>query len=399
MITAVDLSGYDKLIDKIAKDLHSGKMKPSDLNQELISQTYEDLAKGAKAGYGKDWAKFPADGKGSTPTELKKNIYAFSGAKCYAQLEKINSYLYDKDGKLRPFNEFAVFARKENRQYNVNYLQAEYQTARTAAQMAEKWERLQETKDLFPNLEYRTVGDDRVRRDHQRLDGIIKPMDDPFWDRHYPPLDWRCRCDVRATAADATDDKDVILPPVKFKGNVGKDKEIFTNKGTFFRLISGDGNAKRNQELAKFNAPFEDLKTEKGKTVKISVYADRKAPQFDGDLEVATVLADVGVRTSLLAHVNIDKEVHPTLSVSGKPADRITPKGLGFKNDLSKANEQRRAVLVVDLKDNDNTMQEVVDQLRIELKDETTYPEIKEVVIVSADRKEVKQFSRKDFNE
>src|SRR5690606_6221644 len=106
-------------------------------------------------GYGKDWIKFPKDGKGNLPSELKKNLYAFSGAKTYSQLEELNRLLYDKDGKLRPFNEYKVLAKKLNRQYNENWLQAEWQTARTAAQMAQKWEKLQETKDLFPNLKYR----------------------------------------------------------------------------------------------------------------------------------------------------------------------------------------------------------------------------------------------------
>src|SRR5690606_11987929 len=129
-------------------------------------------SRAAGNGYGKNWASFPKDGKGSLPRELKKNLYAFSGAKTYAQLEELNSLLYDANGKLRPFNEYMVYARKLNRQYNVNWLQSEWQTARTAAQMAEKWERLQETKDIFPNLKFRTVGDDRVRDDHERLNGI-----------------------------------------------------------------------------------------------------------------------------------------------------------------------------------------------------------------------------------
>jgi len=271
-VIALDLSGYDDLIDKIAKGLHEGKIKPADLNQELISKTYNDLEAGAKNGYGKNWGETKA---GSAPRELKRNLYAFSGSKGYAQLTAINDLLIDKDGNIRPYNQFEQLARQVNRQYNKNYLQAEYQTARQAAQMAEKWERLQETKDLFPNLKFRTVGDDRVRPEHERLNGIVKPIDDVFWNRYYPPLDFRCRCDVVATAEKITEHQDDEMPPVKFKGNVGKDKEIFRENGTFFKLSRTDAYATRNIELSKLNAPYETAyKSKAGKKVDVNIYAD-----------------------------------------------------------------------------------------------------------------------------
>src|SRR5690606_37883315 len=92
-VLALDFTGFDRLIDDIAQQLHKRKLKPSQLNQELITNTYNELADAAKAGYGKGWVKFPADGKGSTSLELKKNLYAFSGAKTYAQLEALNQLL------------------------------------------------------------------------------------------------------------------------------------------------------------------------------------------------------------------------------------------------------------------------------------------------------------------
>ena len=314
---AIDLSGYDKLIDQLAADLHSGKLKASDLSQGLITKTYADLSEGAGKGYGKDWVKFPADGKGSTPIELKKNIYAFSGAKTYAQLEALNQLLYDKDGKLRPFNEFAVYAKKLNRQYNENYLQAEWQTARTAAQMAEKWERLLETADIFPNLKFRTVGDDRVRPEHEKLNGIVRPINDPFWSKYYPPLDWRCRCDVVATGEDENDYDEDDFPPVQFKGNVGKDKEIFTKKGTFFKLAAGNPDATRNIELSKLNAPHELVhKAKNGSKVEANIYADPK------DLE-ANVTTAIVITEALKLSVQIRPHLDTNIAKGQKNAEYL----------------------------------------------------------------------------
>lgn len=48
----------------------------------------------------------------------------------------------------------------------------------------------------FPYWQYQTADDDRVRDSHAVLDGIVLPADSPFWDKHFPPWDWGCRCQV-----------------------------------------------------------------------------------------------------------------------------------------------------------------------------------------------------------
>jgi len=47
---------------------------------------------------------------------------------------------------------------------------------------------------IFPNWEYRTMGDSKVRASHRALNGLIVPADSPFWDTHNPPWEWGCRC-------------------------------------------------------------------------------------------------------------------------------------------------------------------------------------------------------------
>lgn len=62
------------------------------------------------------------------------------------------------------------------------------------AYQAGRWRAIQEYKKEIPWLEYRTVGDGKVRDSHAALDGIILPADDPFWKDHFPPWDFGCRC-------------------------------------------------------------------------------------------------------------------------------------------------------------------------------------------------------------
>ena len=53
--------------------MQEGKIKPEDLNIELIKQTYKDLSSGAKEGFGKSWeTQYTKKGDETVVTELKK---------------------------------------------------------------------------------------------------------------------------------------------------------------------------------------------------------------------------------------------------------------------------------------------------------------------------------------
>jgi hypothetical protein len=60
--------------------------------------------------------------------------------------------------------------------------------------------------DLFPFRQYQTAKDGRVRASHAALEGIALPHDSPFWDRHTPPWEYGCRCDVRGITAEEADE-------------------------------------------------------------------------------------------------------------------------------------------------------------------------------------------------
>ena len=50
----------------------------------------------------------------------------------------------------------------------------------------------------FPYLRYSAVNDSRTRKTHLALDGLIYPLEHPFWDTWYPPNGFRCRCGTRS---------------------------------------------------------------------------------------------------------------------------------------------------------------------------------------------------------
>jgi SPP1 gp7 family putative phage head morphogenesis protein len=58
---------------------------------------------------------------------------------------------------------------------------------------------LEAVKEDLPFWEYHAVMDDRTRPAHAALSGMILRADSPFWNEHFPPWGFNCRCTVTAT--------------------------------------------------------------------------------------------------------------------------------------------------------------------------------------------------------
>lgn len=73
-----------------------------------------------------------------------------------------------------------------------------YQVNMRTAYQAGRWERIQRTRSAFPFLRYSSVKDGRERPEHGAWHGTVLPVNHPWWDTHYPPVGWNCRCTVIA---------------------------------------------------------------------------------------------------------------------------------------------------------------------------------------------------------
>jgi len=51
-------------------------------------------------------------------------------------------------------------------------------------------------KDTHPFWQYRHGDSRKPRPEHEALDRMVLPADDPWWDRNYPPNGWGCQCYV-----------------------------------------------------------------------------------------------------------------------------------------------------------------------------------------------------------
>lgn len=71
-----------------------------------------------------------------------------------------------------------------------------YDTNITQAYNAGRYQQQQDIKEFRPYGRYRHVNCAHPRLNHLAWDGIILPIDDPWFDTHYPQNGWRCHCRV-----------------------------------------------------------------------------------------------------------------------------------------------------------------------------------------------------------
>lgn len=70
-----------------------------------------------------------------------------------------------------------------------------YESNLRTSYMAGRWQRIERSKKTLPLLRYVSEMDGRERPEHHDWHGTILPVDDPWWDTHFPPCGWGCRCD------------------------------------------------------------------------------------------------------------------------------------------------------------------------------------------------------------
>lgn len=166
---------------------------------------------------------------------LQRSNWIFSGMKTFHELHEAFPSLLDEEGKRKPFERFLKDVQRVDETYNKHYLRAEYNFATASAQAAAQWEQIEADADRY-HLQYRTAGDNRVRDEHQKLEGITLPPSNSFWDTYYPPNGWNCRCravQVRKSKYPSTPSHEVIQ---RVTAHEAQQKG---NKRDMFRFNSG----------------------------------------------------------------------------------------------------------------------------------------------------------------
>jgi SPP1 gp7 family putative phage head morphogenesis protein len=251
----------DSQIEDLIKAVYEGRTTVQNLPLDLYLAIGKNLEDGIREG----WGALMDSGIGSPDVPLynalRENVYIFSAAKTYQQVKDMAEFIAESTS----YTNFKVKAMETYGEYNTDWLKAEYNTAVGQAQQANQWQRIQQSKDVFPYLRYSAVIDSKTSEICRPLDGVTLPVDDPFWDNYAPLNHFNCRCtlekidkyeDVTVTregkVAEITKELNETVKP-EFKMNSGKDGYIFDPKShPYFKVAPKDKGLARNN----FNLPI-----------------------------------------------------------------------------------------------------------------------------------------------
>jgi SPP1 gp7 family putative phage head morphogenesis protein len=328
------------LFERITKAVFKGDLKAGEIDEDWFKHTSKELTDAVETGYDVPDEKMLAF--------LKDNVAIFSVAKTHKELRELTDLLTDGE-RVLPFSEFkdkamGLFQISEDR------LRSEYNHALGSAQMASKWSRIEEDKDALPMLVYRTVGDTHVRQEHAALDGIQRPVDDEFWDTHYPPNAWGCRCDVDQVAtgkATNLENKNLPKNPTIFRNNVGKTGIAFPDSHPYFDSLEYKEAQKiastlsnQSKEMEKLKGKYTVIPSKKGR-LELNEFADPIDKKRN--IEVGKAIADkLDIDLKIRPHLEIDEFKNPEFLIRNEYlADRKSISGKnGITNGFNDAKEQ-----------------------------------------------------------
>lgn len=112
-----------------------------------------------------------------------------------------------------------------------------YNTNMKSAWNAGREEFFQRNKKNRPYGQYVAVMDPATRHTHAELHGKVFHLDDPFWDRFTPPLDYNCRCRKRALSSAQVKRNGVKV--LSSKGRMVREDRVISKKTGEVRPVWG----------------------------------------------------------------------------------------------------------------------------------------------------------------
>lgn len=148
--------------------------------------------------------------------------------------------MINKNGVLPTRKEFKAEARKVDKLYNDDWLNTEFDFTVAKTQSALQFKDYESRKHLYPNIRYVAIHDGRTRAFHLKFDGLVLPLDHPFWKTHLPPWDYGCRCGTEQTDdAEFTPaglELDNLKPKPGVGGNPAIDGKIIANDHPYYTI-------------------------------------------------------------------------------------------------------------------------------------------------------------------
>lgn len=210
------------IIDGILSGLFTVEQLPRTLFLDIFEQLEKSLLRGLSVKDKKKLSKAAL----SSFLKISGNLRRFSAAKTYQVIKNVGM-LNDIEEMTEKFN-----------LYMKTWQRVENDLALKQGQTVNSWFTYDDQKDILPYLKYVTAQDERVRHSHALLNGIIKPVDDSFWNEYIPANGYQCRCTVeqleKAASTKVTpNDKKLFKQEIspQFRNNPAKTGFIFKETG------------------------------------------------------------------------------------------------------------------------------------------------------------------------
>ena len=128
----------------------------------------------------------------------RQRAFSIAGITRYDQLKAVKDSLVQAQGSGQTFKQWQREQAVKDLNLPKYRLEAIFRTNLQSNYQAGRWEQIQRNQQNRPYLMYDAINDARTRPAHAAMDGIIRPVDDPFWLTHKPINGINCRCGVIA---------------------------------------------------------------------------------------------------------------------------------------------------------------------------------------------------------
>lgn len=315
------------------------------INEKLLNHSFDYLKKGVDSVF-----REPKYGTRyyEMNNSLERNVFEFATYKSAQFTEKLKNRTPEEvDAIIKSYN---------------NQLTVERNLATRSSRSAKQWAEIERTKDIYPNIEYLPSRSADKRSEHIKLYGTILPVDHHFWDTHFPPNAYNCKCRTGKSDAKPTGEStETVSIPKGVAGNSGKSGKVFDDSHPFFTTISEAGKRRINREMEKqkLSIPYKktsDFKKKKS-SVTVHLYADRS--DLDQNFQTAKTLAsnvdgiDVKIRPhveNVKTDIGKNKRSNPEYMINGKHADLKLINSKNINNRFKAAKNQGCDIVVFEIK-------------------------------------------------
>lgn len=219
------------MVERALRRVYSENFDPKgEIEENLFSHTWKTLNKATDEGFGKIEFGHPDF---EFLQEIKYNNAVFAAFKTHRQQNDLFAQLTDKEGVPKSFAQFKKDTAPIIGQYNVNWLQTEYNTAIIRARGAVQWKQFEREKHIYPNLKWLPSMAAIPREEHKPFYNRVWAQTDPFWKSHRPGDKWGCKCGLTSTNEPVTDSvipkTDMPEPSPGLDNNPAEDGKLFSD--------------------------------------------------------------------------------------------------------------------------------------------------------------------------